>query len=123
MANKKLPFNQSLYKVAIATTDELILPPVDSGHILCIQSVTYRDVTNTCAKIHFIKRGSGVDLLLAEDTTTTANVLYYGGGFLYFSEGERAVVRFTTCTIGDALWAYFVGYTQMVGPIALDITV
>lgn len=117
MAQKKRPFDLPLTKTAAAGSNDVVTDPVRSGRLFCIQRVAIENETSPCTDVRLIKGGSAGEIVLEEEDTPQAAVLYWTANPFYLTEGQYLIVRFAGCTASDVLRVYVCGWWATMGEV------
>jgi len=110
MAQKKQPFDRIYSTVATSGTNDVKVAKVGSGWLWCVQRIGCINETNAYTKLRIIKAGRGGELILAEQPSPEADVVYWETDPIYLSEGQYLVARFFGCTANDVLKVYISGW-------------
>jgi len=106
-------FRERLNKVAAATTETLEFQNPSPKIRHWFENLSVKNETTACTKAEVYITGHGYDHPLYEQASPVAGTLYWLTQEFWLHHGETLAIKFTGCTVGDKLAAYFSGHYEV----------
>ena len=99
---------------AAASTEKIIYGPVKQGWRVCLQRIGVRDQDNAVTTLRIVVAGHGWEHVFSEESSLTANLVYWEDWPLYLSAGESLEIHFIGTTNLDDMEAWLTGFEEEV---------